>query len=56
MNAETYINLMRIADKRLIRARITGDMKQLDDACRSRQKIIDEYAKEKEVKREELHN
>ena len=46
MSVETYENLMRAIEKRLMRARITGRAVDIAEACLAKQKLIQQYKDE----------
>jgi hypothetical protein len=43
MNYETYLNLIRSIDRRIIRGRVTGDWKEVSELITERNKLINEW-------------
>ena len=43
MNYETYENLIRSIDRRIARARVTGDWKEVSESITERDQLINEW-------------
>lgn len=46
MTHETYQNLVRVQDKRIARARVTGRHSEMSEACEEKEKLAEQWRRE----------